>query len=124
MSHSGAPGSDPREPDDGPQEREPDLTESDTAAGPPIGFLPDAEFETETLTLASGDRLYLFSDGVLEAENEAEEFFGVAGLISVIEAKRDLGLEESIQAVAESTREWQDGRALDDDLTLLGVEFF
>lgn len=93
------------------------------AAGPPIGFLPDAEFETETLTLASGDRLYLFSDGVQEAENEAEELFGVAGLISAIEANRDLGLEKSIQAVAGSAREWQDGRALDDDLTLLGLEF-
>jgi len=97
--------------------------EQPEAAGPPIGFLPDAEFETETLTLASGDRLYLFSDGVLEAQNEAEELFGVAGLISAIEANRDLGLEESIQAVTESARQWQDGRALDDDLTLLGLEF-
>jgi hypothetical protein len=41
-----------------------------------FGFIADATFAEETLQLGAGDVLVAFSDGVLEATNGADEFFG------------------------------------------------
>jgi sigma-B regulation protein RsbU (phosphoserine phosphatase) len=43
--------------------------------GMALGIAPTAEFTTETATLAGGDLLLLYSDGVSEAQNEASELF-------------------------------------------------
>ena len=91
-------------------------------ANMPIGFLRDAEYETETLTLGSGDRLYLFSDGLPELQNEAREFLGMERLLSAVESYRSRGLEESVREIVADARRWSGMRALEDDLTLLGVE--
>jgi sigma-B regulation protein RsbU (phosphoserine phosphatase) len=92
------------------------------AAGTPIGFLPGAEYETESLILQAGDRLYLFSDGLTELQDGSSEFFGTARLLSSIEAARDRDLQESIAAINDEARSWSGGRAIEDDLTLLAVE--
>ena len=44
--------------------------------GTALGFEPGLEFERTELTLHDGDALVLYSDGVSEAFNPAEEFYG------------------------------------------------
>ena len=44
--------------------------------GSPIGCIEDAEYEETALTLNPGDRLFLYSDGVIESFNPAGEAFG------------------------------------------------
>jgi len=46
------------------------------AAGAVLGQFPDWVYEQSDLQLASGDRLILFTDGLVEASNENEEPFG------------------------------------------------
>jgi len=92
------------------------------SANTPIGFLPDEEYETDTVMPGPGDRLYLFSDGLPELQNEAEELFGMERLLSAVESSRSRGLEESVREIVADARRWSGSRALEDDLTLLGVE--
>jgi sigma-B regulation protein RsbU (phosphoserine phosphatase) len=92
------------------------------SASTPIGFLSDAEYENEIMTLRPGDRLYLFSDGLTELQNEGGDFMGVERLLSVVGSHRSRGLEESVRGVIGDARNWSGNRALEDDLTLLGVE--
>jgi len=47
-----------------------------TAGGPVLGLLPNASFQQESVRLAPGDVLLLFSDGVSEAMNAVDEEFG------------------------------------------------
>jgi sigma-B regulation protein RsbU (phosphoserine phosphatase) len=42
-----------------------------------VGILPNAQYRNQSLTLAPGDSLVLFTDGVTEAENIAEEQLGL-----------------------------------------------
>lgn len=42
-----------------------------------VGILPNAQYRNQTLTLSPGDSLVLFTDGVTEAENIAEEQLGL-----------------------------------------------
>src|SRR5580693_2047804 len=54
--------------------------------GLPYGILPDAKYETATVTLAPGDWLIIFTDGLVEAENSRQEEYGEARLLAAIEA--------------------------------------
>ncbi len=49
--------------------------------GFPIGMIDDASFEDETAILDPGDRLYFYTDGVIEALDSAEQEFGYARLL-------------------------------------------
>jgi serine phosphatase RsbU (regulator of sigma subunit) len=54
--------------------------------GLPFGILPDAQYESATVTLAPGDWLIIFTDGLVEAENAHQDEYGEARLLSAIEA--------------------------------------
>ena len=92
-----------------------------TGAGFPIGMIDNAVFEEERLTMEPGDRLYCYTDGVIEALNAAEEEYGIDRLMFEIDRSRDLPLRTGLDAIARSVRDWCGGR-LRDDVSLLGVE--
>jgi len=48
-----------------------------------LGLLPDASFTTDHAKLETGDRLIIYTDGIVEAFNKREEEFGEARLIDV-----------------------------------------
>jgi len=67
--------------------------------GIPVGLLAGATCEEHTATLSKGDRLCLCTDGITEAENEAEQQFGVERLLNALERNRNLKLDDSLFSV-------------------------
>jgi sigma-B regulation protein RsbU (phosphoserine phosphatase) len=55
-----------------------------------IGMFPQTRYEEGTLSLSAGDVLIVFSDGVPEALNPADEEFGEDRLKDVLRAVRGL----------------------------------
>jgi PAS domain S-box-containing protein len=90
-------------------------------AGFPIGMIEDAVFDDVTLKLEPGDRLYLYTDGVIEALNGDEQEFGHPRLSAEIARWRDRPLRDGLDLVASAVRAWSGG-PLKDDVSLLGVE--
>jgi sigma-B regulation protein RsbU (phosphoserine phosphatase) len=90
-------------------------------AGLPIGMLDDATYDDEALTLEPGDRLYFYTDGVIEALDANEAEFGHPRLLEAIAARRSLPLRAGLEAVAAEVRAWCGGRLMD-DVSLLAVE--
>jgi sigma-B regulation protein RsbU (phosphoserine phosphatase) len=90
-------------------------------AGLPIGMIEEAVFEDESLVLEPGDRLYFYTDGVIEALNGDEEEFGPARLLDEIARWRDHPLRAGLDRIAAAVRAWCGGR-LKDDVSLLAVE--
>lgn len=89
--------------------------------GLPIGMIEHATFEDEAVTLDPGDRVYFYTDGVIEALNGAEQEFGHARLMSEIDRLRDLPLREGLDVIADLVIAWSGGE-LRDDLSLLAIE--
>jgi sigma-B regulation protein RsbU (phosphoserine phosphatase) len=56
--------------------------------GLPFGIMPEAKYESATVTLAPGDWLIIFTDGLVEAENAHHDEYGEARLLSAIEDGR------------------------------------
>jgi phosphoserine phosphatase RsbU/P len=54
--------------------------------GVPLGILETAPYESSSVTLQSGDWLVIFTDGVVEAENQQQEEYGEARLFGVLQA--------------------------------------
>lgn len=56
--------------------------------GLPFGIQPEVRYESASVTLAPGDWLIIFTDGLVEAINARQEEYGEARLMGVIEAGR------------------------------------
>ncbi len=89
--------------------------------GLPIGMIEDATFDDEAVTLQPGDRLYFYTDGVIEALNASEQEFGHARLMAEIDRLRDHPLRRGLDLIADVIVGWSGGR-LADDASLLAVE--
>ena len=70
------------------------------------------------LTIAPGDLLAVFSDGVTEAIDARGEEFGEARFVDALRAHRDRPLAEMVEAVIEQVRRFGD-REQSDDMTLV-----
>jgi phosphoserine phosphatase RsbU/P len=89
--------------------------------GLPIGMIEHATFADETATLQPGDRLYFYTDGVIEALDASEQEFGFARLVAELDRLRDRPLRAGLDLVAAVVRDWAGGDPRD-DVSLLAVE--
>jgi len=87
-----------------------------------IGLLEGPEFEEETITLAPGDRIVFYTDGVTEAEREGGEMYGEERLHALLDAApRDLPAERLVEHVLAGVREYLDGVEPGDDITVMAL---
>ena len=89
--------------------------------GVPIGMIEHTTFADESVSLAPGDRLYFYTDGVIEALDESEQEFGYERLIAEIDRQRGSPLRAGLDIIADLVRDWSGGH-LRDDVSLLAVE--
>ena len=90
--------------------------------GIPVGLLENTTYEERIVKLSRGDRLYLCTDGIMEAANEAEEEFGVERLLGTLEGSLDSTLGESLSAVMERVEAWSAPLGPADDASMLAIE--
>lgn len=69
--------------------------------------------------LCPGDMVALFTDGVTETRNDADEEFGEERLIDTLQRNRQLPSQASLTAVLDSLREFNHAREQHDDITLV-----
>jgi sigma-B regulation protein RsbU (phosphoserine phosphatase) len=86
------------------------------AGAPPLGIVPGVEIPEVQLDL-NGGSLYIFSDGLTEAENKAGEQLGREGFEALLPRFADKPLTERVAAIVENVSLL----SLKDDLTLLAV---
>lgn len=84
------------------------------------GVLP---FDEETVEVHPGDRLILYTDGITEHRNHDGEFYGDDRLHSILEKNKTLHIDELLTVALDDMTEFGDGNTLNDDVTMLGVEF-
>jgi phosphoserine phosphatase RsbU/P len=90
----------------------------------PVGLVPEAEYTTVCLKLDPGDTLVLFSDGVTEAMDPAEQLFGVPRLKEVLMGEgTQTPLDELQRKVLDAVENFAHGASQADDLTLLLVRY-
>jgi sigma-B regulation protein RsbU (phosphoserine phosphatase) len=86
-----------------------------------LGVNPKAVYATGRLSLATGEGIYVFTDGVTEANNTAEELFGEPRLETALRAAAASGSAEIVKSVAEAVRGFVGNALPFDDITMLAI---
>ena len=90
--------------------------------GMPLGIIDEASWEQGTAAFNSGDVLVAYTDGVTEAQNERDEFYGEARLLEVARSKVGHSAKVLQEALEQDLREFSDKVPQFDDLTILVVK--
>ena len=84
-----------------------------------LGVMEDAVYRTATVTLAPGEKLVAFTDGVTEAQNPAQELFGTDRLMAVLAKAASMPPEVLDAAVMQAATEYAEDAEQADDITVL-----
>ena len=87
-----------------------------------IGWVEDMEYDQEVVTLAPGDRLYAYSDGVPEAMDEDLNEFTMQQMMEMIELGQSQSLDDSVSLIQKSVQRWCAKNGPKDDVSILGLE--
>jgi sigma-B regulation protein RsbU (phosphoserine phosphatase) len=86
-----------------------------------LAAVDGAAYTDVAVALEPGDRLLLYTDGMVEARNAAGAMFGEAALFAALEQSAELGPDEAADRIIASVQRWAPSQ--DDDLTLLVCDY-
>ena len=92
----------------------------------PLGVFDGFSFEEETMLMRPGDKLFLYTDGVTEAESQDAVLFGEDRLLEILkdaEAQATLSPSGYVDAVYQSVQQHANGAVQSDDITIMEVEY-
>lgn len=90
--------------------------------GLPIGLLADRSWIDRSVRLDLGDRMYLYTDGLVEAENEEGLEFGLERLTDLLASMRSEPLDTGLDRVLRVVDDWTGPTPLVDDASILAIE--
>jgi serine phosphatase RsbU (regulator of sigma subunit) len=92
------------------------------SSGFPLGMFPQATYETGAVKLGPGDLLALFTDGIPEARNAANQDFSEGRLMTLVVNQRDMSAAQLSQKIIEDVQGFATGTEPCDDITLVIIK--
>ena len=86
-----------------------------------LAVLENAEFSNATHSLQPGDRLALYTDGLLEATDASRQLFGEERLHDALRSTAELNPSDAADRILSTVQQWS--RLQDDDLTILICDY-
>ena len=100
-----------------------DVVEMDLKPNLALGLFPGFPYEGQETMLDSNTILYMFTDGVNEAENKIQEQFGNEKLVSFLKAHASNTPREIIEGTYAEVLRHADGATQSDDITLMCIKY-
>jgi serine phosphatase RsbU (regulator of sigma subunit) len=91
-----------------------------------LGIFPDSTYSAIMLPLEGGDRIVLFTDGIVEARNSSGEQFGIGRLKEMVKENHALPADQFADTLLDGVARWSEkisGQGQSDDITLLAIDF-
>ena len=91
----------------------------------PVGILPEFDFALQETTIKKGSTLFLYTDGLTEAENETHEQFGLERMQAIIDSavQEEVSPEVFIDRMTEAVHDFVGETEQSDDLTMLALRY-
>jgi len=87
-----------------------------------VGLFPSADIFSEEMVLDRGDRLFLYSDGLMDCANPSGASFGARRLEDAIKDGRGKPLSEAVGNLREAIVKWRGSEIFNDDVSLFALE--
>ncbi len=91
--------------------------------GLPLGIFTQGFYEEDAFELHPGAKVFVYTDGVTEWMKPQGDLFGKERLFDVLKANRQRGVDETVDHLMESLKQWSEGNPCPDDLTILGFQY-
>lgn len=89
----------------------------------PLGINPLTDYAELGVSFDKGDKLIIYTDGIIEASNSNEEIFGKENLLAAIEKfKNSTNISEMSTSILNEVNTFIAGNDYDDDITLIIIE--
>ena len=88
-----------------------------------LAGMENMEYHQNEITLKTGDKICLYTDGVTEATNNNDELFGESRLLEIMNNKKDSSLTEQLSQVKKEVDIFMSGGEQFDDITMLIMEY-
>ena len=88
----------------------------------PIGLMPEFDYEGEEIADISNQPLFVYTDGLNEAENREQVQFSDERLLEILETTPFESSKQTIELLASEVEKHRDGADPNDDLTMLCVK--
>jgi serine phosphatase RsbU (regulator of sigma subunit) len=88
----------------------------------PIGLWPGLEFVGESIESIKGRPLFVYSDGLNEAENRQQEQFGDDRLLEILQTNHFDNAQQVIDYLCIEVEKHRNGAAPNDDLTMMTLK--
>lgn len=95
----------------------------DMEANAPVGLWPEMEFVGQHLDNVFGKTLFLYTDGVNEAENPQQQQYGDDRLQQLLAAGKTASARDTVHTVRHDVASFVDGAEPSDDMTMLCIKF-
>ena len=89
----------------------------------PVGALPDWNYEGQEVQLQSGDMLFLYTDGLSEAKNTADEQFGRKHVQQLASTHTSDTAQQLVEMMETEVRQHVAGAEQIDDITMLAIRW-
>ena len=87
-----------------------------------VGLFPGSDVASENLTMEKGDRLFLYSDGLVDCTDRNGDRFTSGRLVDLVTAGRSLPLADLLRSLREKIVSWRGSESFADDVSLLVLE--
>ena len=88
----------------------------------PLAIDLDTHYGQLSIPMAPGDRLFVYTDGIIDAPSPEGESFGLVRLKDVLDAKAEASLSELKSVVLKALQEYTGMEQAHDDVTLIALE--
>ncbi len=87
----------------------------------PIGILPELEFKGEDIESIKGQALFIYSDGLNEAENQQQEQFGDERLLDILQTTHFDTALQLVETMKTAVEKHRNGTDPNDDLSMITI---
>ncbi|MCR5594003.1 MAG: SpoIIE family protein phosphatase [Saccharofermentans sp.] len=91
---------------------------------PPLASIDIAVFKQHEFELHPGDSLFVYTDGLPEANNRSGEFFGTDRMLDVLNSHISNDPKEVLENMTSKVNEFIEGADQFDDLTMLNIQYY
>ncbi|MCK4640981.1 MAG: SpoIIE family protein phosphatase [Candidatus Marinimicrobia bacterium] len=89
-----------------------------------IGFMPEINCPIEEMKIKDGDRIVMYTDGIIEAANPDGELYNEPRFMDLIRENQDSAPEDFIDTVVDTLKKWvgENKKTFEDDLTMVVMD--
>ena len=95
----------------------------DVVSNIPLGIVEGMFYQEQETKLAAGEGVFLYTDGLTEAENVRKELFGEDHLLSLAAETASSSVEEQVGRISQAVKDHMGTEPQSDDLTMLSFKY-